>query len=85
MNFKDLFDINNDPDNIVIDFKYAKVMDHSAIEAINSITEKYNSLGKKVTLIRLSEDCQKLFKNAEAITCVHIDNSTSATCQYPYV
>jgi len=85
LNFKDLFDINNDPDDIIIDFKYAKVMDHSAIEAINSISERYSSLGKKLTLVRLSEDCQVLFKNAETITCVNIDKSINNACQYRYV
>jgi len=85
LNFKDLFDINNDPDDIIIDFKYAKVMDHSAIEAINSISERYSSLGKKLTLVRLSEDCQVLFKNAETITCVNIDQSINNACQHRYV
>lgn len=85
LNFKDLFDFNNDPDDIIIDFKYAKVMDHSAIEAINAISAKYQSLGKKATLIRLSEDCQKLFKNAETIVCVDIDDSMCTATQHPYV
>lgn len=85
LNFKDLFDIKNDPDNVIIDFKYARVMDHSAIEAINSISERYNSLGKKLTLIRLSEDCEMLFKNAETITCVNIDKSVNSKCKFRYV
>jgi sulfate permease, SulP family len=85
LNFKELFDVNNDPDDIIIDFKYAKVMDHSAIEAINSIAEKYYSLGKTLTLIRLSEDCKRLFKNAETIISVNIDDSISTVTEYPYV
>jgi sulfate permease, SulP family len=85
LNFKELFDFNNDPDHIVVDFKYAKVMDHSGIEAMNAISEKYNSLGKKITLIRLSEDCAKLFKNAETITHINIDKSINTAIQYPYV
>lgn len=85
LNFKEIFDIKNDPDDIIIDFKYAKVMDHSAIEAINSIAERYNNLGKNLTLIRLSEDCQKLFKNAETITCVNIDTSVNSKCKFRYV
>jgi len=60
-------------------------MDHSAIEAINSIAERYSSLGKKLTLVRLSEDCRMLFKNAETITCVNIDNSMNSACQHRYV
>lgn len=84
LNFKELFDINNDPDNIIIDFKYAKVMYHSAIEAI-SIAERYEALGKEVTLIRLSEDCQRLFRNAETIIKVKIDTKLGAVPQHPYV
>lgn len=85
LNFKDLFDIKNDPDNVIIDFKYARVMDHSAIEAIDSITERYNNLGKNLTLVRLSEDCQVLFKNAETITTVNIDSSINNKCKFHYV
>ncbi|MDR5660005.1 SulP family inorganic anion transporter [Serpentinicella sp. ANB-PHB4] len=85
LNFKDLFDIKNDPEDVIIDFKYAKVMDHSGIEAINAIAEKYEDLGKKLTLIRLSEDCQKLFKNAETIVSVKIDKSQCLTSKHRYV
>lgn len=85
LNFKDLFDPNNDPDDVIIDFKYAKVMDHSAIDAINAIAEKYNSLGKELTLIRLSDDCLRLFKNAETIVNVKIADPIITESQYPYV
>lgn len=85
LNFKELFDVNNDPNDVIIDLKYAKVADHSALEAINSIAEKYNSLGKKVTLIRLSNECKRLFKNAETIVSVDIDDSFDDAVLYPYV
>ncbi|SHE94243.1 SulP family inorganic anion transporter [Alkalibacter saccharofermentans] len=85
LSFKELFDVRNDPEDVIIDFKYAKVMDHSAIEAINAIAEKYKSLEKKLTLIRLSEDCKKLFKNAETIVCVNIDDTHSGVSKYQYV
>lgn len=85
LNFKDLFDINNDPDRIIIDFKYAKVTDYSAIEAINSIAEKYAAQGKEVTLIRLSEDGRRLFKNAATITSVKIDETFNTPSLHPYV
>ncbi|MGO1818190.1 MAG: STAS domain-containing protein, partial [Senegalia sp. (in: firmicutes)] len=82
LNYKELFDINNDPENVIVDFKYAKVMDHSAIEGIDKIAEKYHNEGKKMTLIRLSEDYNKLFENAKDITCVNIDKSTIIAGQY---
>lgn len=72
--FKKLFDIYNDPDHVIVDFKYSKVMDHSAIEAINSITEKYCDLGKKIILRHLSKDCKILLKNAESIIQVNIED-----------
>ena len=82
LSYKELFDINNDPQEVIVDFKYAKVMDHSAIEAIDSIASKYRNLGKTMTLIRLSEDCNRLFENAQSITSVNIDKSTIISSQY---
>lgn len=57
-------------------------MDHSAIEAIDKMAEKYHKQGKKMTLIRLSEDCNKLFEDAKTLTCVDIDKSTIIAGQY---
>lgn len=74
LEFRDLFDIKDDPENIIIDFKNSRVMDHSAIEAINSITEKYFNEGKKIILRHLSKDCQMLLKNAESIIQVNIED-----------
>lgn len=70
--FKNLFNPKNDSKEIVIDFANSKVMDHSAIEAINSLTEKYKRLWKKLHLIHLSSDCRKLIKNADKIVKVNI-------------
>ncbi len=71
-NFKDIFDVKNDPENVTIDFKRSKVYDHSAIEAINAITEKYSQAGKKLHLKHLSGDCFELLKNADKIIEVNI-------------
>jgi len=64
--FKDLFHPRNDKDanDIVIDFKYARVWDHSAIEAIDALAVKYKEAGKTLHLVHLSQDCQLLLKNA---------------------
>jgi SulP family sulfate permease len=40
--FKTLFQIGEDTGEVIIDFASSHVMDHSAIEAINSLTEKYD-------------------------------------------
>ncbi len=65
--FGEKFDIFNDPEHVVIDFRESRVVDHSAIEALNKITERYAKVGKKVHLRHLSEDCRKLLDNASAI------------------
>lgn len=59
-NFNSKFDVSNDPDNIEIDFIESKVSDHSGMEAIKNLVNKYEKLGKKVTLKHLSPDCRKL-------------------------
>ena len=65
--FKDLFHPRNDEDaqDIVIDFKYARVWDHSALEAIDALAVKYKEAGKTLHLVHLSQDCQLLLKNAK--------------------
>ena len=70
--FNEKFDIQNDPDEIVIDFKESRVVDMSAIEALNKITGRYLKVGKKVHLRHLSPDCQKLLKNADKIIDVNV-------------
>ena len=70
--FNDKFDVLNDPDEIIIDFRESRVVDMSAIEALNKITERYHKVGKKVHLQHLSPDCRKLLKNAEAIIDVNV-------------
>ncbi len=62
--FKDLFDPANDPDDVVIDFYYTRVYDQSGLEAINFIADRYSTLGKRVHLTHLSEECQKLLGKA---------------------
>lgn len=69
---KNIFEYKTDPKEIVLDLKYAKVMDYSAIEAINSIALKYTDLGKKFKVTRAGENCLALLKNAENITAITI-------------
>jgi SulP family sulfate permease len=70
--FNEKFDILNDPDEVIIDFKESRVVDMSAIEALNKITERYLKVGKKVHLRHLSPDCQKLLQNADKIIDVNV-------------
>ena len=70
--FQSKFDVANDPDEVVIDFKESRIMDQSAIEAINKVADKYMQEGKHVHLRHLSSDCVKLIKRAERICEVNI-------------
>ena len=70
--FTEKFDVANDPEQVIIDFKESRVSDMSAIEALNVVTQRYHKAGKKVHLRHLSKDCIKLLKNAEAIIDVNI-------------
>ena len=70
--FAEKFDVLNDPNEVIIDFKESRVADMSAIEALNVITHRYHKVGKKVHLRHLSKDCILLLKNAEAIIDVNI-------------
>jgi SulP family sulfate permease len=62
--FFDTFTIDQDPPRVVIDFNNARVMDSSGVEAIDTLTRKYEDAGKQLTLRHLSEDCKKLLKAA---------------------
>lgn len=70
--FNEKFEIDTDPEEIIIDFKESRIMDMSAIDAVNRLTEKYLRQGKKVHLRHLSEDCRQLLKNADKVIDVNI-------------
>lgn len=70
--FNEKFDPQNDPQEVIIDFAESRVMDMSAIEALNRLTERYQKVGKTLHLRHLSPDCRKLLKNAEEIIDVNV-------------
>lgn len=70
--FNEKFDIINDPTEVIIDFAESRVVDMSAIEALNKITERYQKVGKQLHLKHLSPDCRQLLKNAESIIDVNV-------------
>jgi SulP family sulfate permease len=63
-NFISKFDVKNDPQKIEIDFMESKVSDHSGIEAVKNIANKYIDLGKDIKLIHLSPECKTLLLKA---------------------
>ncbi len=71
-NFKELFDINNDPEHVVIEFKRSRVSDHSGIDALDSLAEKYQNAGKTLHLRHLSPECRQLLKRAGNLCEVNV-------------
>jgi SulP family sulfate permease len=71
--FKDLFDPAGDPQQVVVEFRGCRVYDHSALEAIHAISEKYREQGKTMKLRHLSHECQTLLEKAGDIIDVDVD------------
>ena len=70
--FKSLFDIENDPQDVIIDFQYSRVSDQSAIHAIQFVTERYLSLNKNLHLRHLSPECKILLGNAGNLVTTNV-------------
>lgn len=70
--FNSKFDLKNDPNEVVIDFKESRIVDQSAIECVNKLTERYLKNGKNIHLRHLSPDCVKLIEKAEKICDVNV-------------
>ncbi|WP_171121883.1 MULTISPECIES: SulP family inorganic anion transporter [unclassified Ruegeria] len=62
--FVELFDVPNDPETVIVDFAESRVVDQSALQAIENIAAKYEAAGKRVMLRHLSRDCHKLLNKA---------------------
>jgi len=62
--FLEIFDVSNDPETVIIDFAASRVVDQSALQAIENIAGKYEAAGKRVMLRHLSRDCHKLLNKA---------------------
>ncbi len=62
--FRDLFTPKNDPKEVTIDFRYSRVWDHSALEAIDALADRYEKTGTTLHLVGLSKDCKDLLYKA---------------------
>ncbi|MEQ9261097.1 MAG: SulP family inorganic anion transporter [Roseovarius sp.] len=62
--FAELFDIENDPERVIVDFASSRVVDQSALQAIEGVAGKYEAAGKHIKLRHLSPDCHRLLKRA---------------------
>ena len=70
--FKELFNAKQDPQDVVIEFKHSRVCDHSALEAIDTIAERYTSAGKQLHLRHVSPECRRLLKRAGNLVEVNV-------------
>jgi len=70
--FNEKFDVQNDPNDIIIDFRESRIADMSGIDALSKLTKRYALLGKKLHLKHLSSDCKTLLNNANAVIEVNI-------------
>ncbi|MDN4504431.1 SulP family inorganic anion transporter [Alteromonadaceae bacterium BrNp21-10] len=65
LHFKDLFDPENDPQDVVIDFNESRIWDSSGIDAIDNLADKYLLLGKKLHIRHISPECRDLLSKAQ--------------------
>ena len=70
--FLELFDPNNDPDDVILEFQNSRVADHLAIEAIDTLAEKYIKAGKTLHLRHLSSECRIFLKKAGDLVEVNV-------------
>ena len=71
-NFLEMFNPEDDPDDVVIEFQNSRVADHSAIEAIDTLAERYIKAGKTLHLRHLSDECRHLLKKAGDLVEVNV-------------
>jgi len=72
--FAELFDPQQDPQNVVLDFAQTRVMDASGVEAIDKLTTRYLEAGKTLRLRHLSADCIGLLKQAGPFCSHELDD-----------
>ena len=70
--FASKFEVADDPDEVIVDFAESRIVDQSAIEAINKLAERYQAAGKVLHLRHLSPDCIRLIRRAEKICDVNV-------------
>ena len=70
--FLDRFDPKQDNDTVIIDFARSRVTDHSGLEAIDTLAERYENAGKTLNLVHLSAECRQLLKRAGDLVIVNV-------------
>ena len=66
------FDPRADNDDVIIDFARSRVADHSGLEAIDTLADRYVAAGKTLHLVHLSDECRRLLKRAGNLVEVNV-------------
>lgn len=70
--FQRLFDPQTDPEEVIIDFLHSRVLDHSALDAIDTLGERYKKNGKILHLRHLSPDCLEILEKSKDLVEVNL-------------
>ena len=70
--FLEHFDPTQANDDVVIDFARSRVADHSGLEAIDTLADRYLNAGKTLHLVHLSAECRKLLHKARGMVEVNV-------------
>ncbi|WP_229728325.1 SulP family inorganic anion transporter [Marinicella pacifica] len=71
-NFQDIFSPAEDPDDVIVDFMDARVYDHSGIEALDKLADRYQRRGKTLHYRHLSQECKGLLHKAGDLVEVNL-------------
>jgi SulP family sulfate permease len=76
--FTKFFSPKDDPDDVYLEFDHARIMDSSALEAIESLAGRYCALGKTLHIRGLSENCDRLLRQKDGkVTLLPLDERTT--------
>ncbi|MCW8090527.1 SulP family inorganic anion transporter [Alteromonas sp. ASW11-130] len=70
--FRDLFDVDDDPEHVVIDFNESRIWDSSGIDALDNLADKYEAKGKKLHIRHISSECRGLLNNADKFVEINV-------------
>lgn len=71
--FKELFDVQNDPQDVVLDFAESRIWDSSGIDALDSLADKYEAAGKKLHIRHISPECATLMRKASKYVEINVN------------
>lgn len=71
--FKNIFDVQNDPADVVIDFKDSRIWDSSGIDALDNLADKYQQYGKTLHIRHISPECRSLLTKANKFVEINVN------------